>query len=289
MTALSVKAIGYSDAITVPGVNLNLTVTSQDEMKNLVKAIRTNFQKRNDVFSTASTQLGDRKRTALYEDLASALAVAEVLLRDENADYLLDLLEEHNIPVVTDATKQNEYVPLARLMWGHWPKPTKKEPDPDFVWSRSTELYGKVLRGAVTRGITAFDLFETLKKENGFKKFKEADDNKYSKSDQDVAEKERRRDIILSDQPMGILPSGSLTAPKDSKENLVSLLARVNADGSVEIIRRLDVKHGSLVAILDKVPLVEVRGIENRILQRELAEERDKRSDDGITIQPRAA
>ncbi|WP_313040694.1 hypothetical protein [Sphingobium yanoikuyae] len=273
VTNLHQAHTNYSDDITVPGVNLKLTVTNQEEFKGLVEATRTELRKRSDVFATASSTLNDRKREALYEDLAAALAVAEVLLDPANVDYLINILDEHNIPMVVDAEKRNEYVPITRLLWGYWPKPTDTKPDPEFTYSRSTELYAKVLRGAAVRKIKSSELVAKLKEENGFKQFKDADDKKYLKSDEGEAEKKALREDVLKDEPIAVVPKGRIKASAKDGENLVCLLGRVTKDGQVEILQQLPSKHDALLSAIDRLPKEMIKDIRTRKGERENSEQ----------------
>lgn len=270
-----IKATQYSNNnLVVPDADIDLTVTNQDEFKGLVETARNALRKRADVFSTASSTLSDRKRTALYEDLGAAGAVAKVLLDPANGDYLIDILDELDIPMVLDPTKRNEYVPICRLLWGYMPKVTTANPNPEFTWSRSTELYAKVLRGATLLGVQPADLAARLKKDKGFKSFKDADNRKYLKTDEDEKAKNDRRKLVINDEPKGHVPVGQFDFSEVEKEegHLVSLLGVVREDGSVDIVQRLAATQTGLSASIDKMDASVIADIRTRKAVREAEE-----------------
>lgn len=260
---VSTKTTAGRKTVETSATNLDLTVTNQAEYKGLVEATRKSIQRTADGFSSERSDLSERTRKALYKDLGAVLAVAEVLLHEDNEEYYLDLLDEHDIPAVLDPTTRNEYLPIARLLWGYWPKSTTKNPNPAFAWSRSVELYAKVLRGAVVRGIKPKDLAATLTKENGFKKFKEEDDKKYRKTDADVIAMDQIIRDVITDVPKGSVPAGEIGVTDDEKSKglLISLLGRVCEDGSVEVIQRLAASQDALKAAILKIPAQRISDI----------------------------
>lgn len=257
--------------LTVPGVELGLTVNSQEEYKGLVEATRKMIEKRSAAFAAVGKQLSDRKREALYEDLGAAAVIAKVLLAEEHVDYLIALLDEHNIPVVPDPTKRNAFVPITRLLWGSWTKPTDKKPKSEFVWTRSTELYAKVLRGAEVRNIRPRDLTARLKEEKGFKQFKAADDAKYLKTDVGEKEKAQRHKDVINDTPIARVPSG-VKGLSEKNGTLVTLLGRVNEEGGVDVLHRLPMSETAIHAAIDRLPVSVIDEIRQRRAERAKSE-----------------
>lgn len=259
------------------GSNLDLNVTDEAEFKKLYEGFRKSVAAVGSGFKSEANQVATRKREALYKDLAAALAVCEVLLDPANVDYLIEALELHGIPAVVDPAKGNEYVPLCRLMWGYWPQATTANPDPAFIWDRSPELYGKVLRGAVVRGIKPSELAAKLLEEKGFKKFKEADDNRYLKDDQDEKDKVQRFKDVINDDPKAVIPAEGFGIPAKDRPSLVAVLCAVSADGKeLNALQRLPISVQSLEQHVHKmapdlVADIRVRQAEKRAAAAEAA------------------
>lgn len=268
------NALNTTINLMVPGMDLDLTVSNQEGANRLVDAARSQIAARSNSFKEARQGLATRQREALYEDLATALSVAQVLLDPSNEEYLDRLLDEHGIPIVLDPETRNAYVQITRLLWGYYPKATKENPYPKFTWSRSVELYGAVLRGAVLRGVMPHNLAAKLKEEKGFRKFKIKDKKKYQKTDLDLQDMDARRKLVTKDDAIGTLPPRLVTVTSDEKKEcqLISLLGRVMEDGSVEIIRRLPASQSVLLGAIDRLSddvISEIR--ERKNMQQEVA------------------
>lgn len=253
--------------------NLDLNVTNEAEFKKLYEGFRKGVAAIGSGFKSEANEVATRKREALYKDLAAAAAVCEVLLDPKNVDYLIEALDYHGIPAVIDPAKGNEYVPVARLMWGHWPQATKGKPDPAFTWDRSPELYGKVLRGAVVRGIKPSQLAAKLLEEKGFAKFKEADDKRHLKDDQDEKDKVARFKEVINDDPKAVLPATGFGLPSKDRPSLVAILCTVSADGKeLHALQRLTYSVQTLEAQVHKMAPGLVSDIRVRKAEKRAAE-----------------
>ncbi|WP_242152627.1 hypothetical protein [Sphingomonas sp. BAUL-RG-20F-R05-02] len=242
--------------------NLDLDVTNEAEFKKLYEGFRNSVMAIGKGYSAEAKKLSTRKRDALYVDLGAAAAVAEVMLDPMNVDYLIDALDFHGIPAVMDPDKGNVFVPICRLLWGHWPKATKGNPDPAFTWDRSPELYGKVLRGARVLGVKPADLAAQLSKEKGFKKFKEADDKRYLKDDLDEKVKKERFEKVISDDPKAVFPSEGFNIPTKDRPSLVAVLCAVSDDGlELRALQKLDISVQTLEQQVHKMAPTLVGGI----------------------------
>lgn len=277
-TMAKAKAIALDGGATLSNeACLDLNVTDEAEFKHLYEGFRKGVVATGSGFNLEAKGLATRKREALYKDLAAALAVCEVLLDPANVDYLIDALEFHGIPAVVDPEKGNEYVPLCRLLWGFWPKATTTNPDPAFKWDRSPELYGKVLRGAVERGIKPSELAARLLAEKGFKKFKEADDKRYLKDDHAEKEKVQRFKEVINDDPKAVFSAEGFGIPTKDRPSLIAVLCTVSADGKeLSALQRLPISVQSLEQHVHKmapqlVPDIRVKNAEKRAAAAEAA------------------
>lgn len=265
---------------TLEGADLDLTVTSQVEFGNLVGDFRSTYHTAQNGFKSQTSTLGKNKREALWQDLENALRIIEVIKKPEYAEWLKAELDAVEIPIVQDEEKQNVYVMYLRLLMGYYtakPKGWKiGDPEPKFTWSENVWLYARVLRGAVKRGILSHNLFNTLRDEKGFRKFKEADAKAFANDEEELAKKKRYKAVTADSEVKANLSSDLLTSANKAGD-YVLLYARVSSDKSdIQVFGCLDDTSESVVKRIEKLSEkigkdVMLRQYEEREEQREAA------------------
>ncbi len=234
---------------TSNGTTLDLNVSSEDEIKSVVKDFQDALGATKSQQIAKAKELSTKVRDALYDDLGAAAHVAEMLTADEKTAELLALCETHSVPQVINRSTRNIYVAVARLLWGYWTKGTAEKPSV-YVYTRQAESYGKVLRGAVLRKISPSKLAETLKAEKGFKQFHKADDEQYLKTDEDVKKADQDFQLVVDDKPIASVPLDArfeFTNEDRNRGVRVLLLGKVNRRGDgVDVLHRIPASDATI-------------------------------------------
>jgi len=253
ITTPSIPAIAKG----IEGADLNLTVTSQVEFGNLVGDYRSTYHTAQNGFKGQTAALGKNKREALWMDLENALRIIEVISKPEYAEWLKAELDDLEIPIVADPDAQNIYVMYLRLLMGYFPPKPKGwvvgNPEPKFTWSENVWLYARVLRGAVKRGILSHNLFNTLRDEKGFRKFKEADAKAFANDEEEKAKKKRYKAVTADSEVKANLSSDLLTSANKAGD-YVLVYGRVASDKKgIQVFGCLDDSSESVVKRIEKL------------------------------------
>jgi len=279
--ASAIKTNGTQATVKLSATNLSLNVTNEAEFKNLYEGFRAGIAKTEAETKVEAKVVRDTARRNLWIDLSGALEVARGLMLPENAEWLCEALESHDIPPVNDPDKANEFLPVVRLMMGHWtdrPKGWKEGDDePPFVCSRSKEVYAKVLRAANAKKLNAQTMLKRLEEDKGYNKLKVADDNRHLKHDEADQERIKRQKAVCNDVPKASLDAAAFAIPKKDKPSLVCLWAVVSEDRStLHVQGHYPASVSSIEAYIDRVsPTLYPEVIRRRQMQEELAR-RDK-------------
>jgi len=152
---LSVSSIAMSE--TLENQVFGLTISSQDDMNNLVASFQNGAAGQFKAIGKATKTLEAASHDAVYRLLAVAYSIALVMMDQNNLKFTIKALSECNIPAARQGS--NPYYPIVRLLFGEWvTRKDKSDPaglktETFFKKNRSAEKYAKVLRFMASKGI----------------------------------------------------------------------------------------------------------------------------------------